>query len=79
MSPVMSWFDRELLLPLMPTLVDWKAVGKKVLSELPPNEHNSFIAWLESNDSYIDIYVKSPGDAIRLWHNSIDRYMDEGL
>ena len=52
----------------------WYNVGKKTLEQLPKQEWQPFTDWLEHNQRMLELYEKSPGEALRMWHDSIERY-----
>lgn len=54
--------------------VDWVTVGRNALRQLPKQERQPFVDWLEGNNRMLDIYEKSPGEALQKWHDSIERY-----
>lgn len=59
--------------------VDWDAVGRATLAQLPKREHTHFITWLENNDAALAIYEKSPGQALAQWNDSTERYQAIGM
>lgn len=54
--------------------INWVAVGRTVLSQLPQMERYPFTQWLNENRDMLDIYAQSPGKALRLWKDSVSRY-----
>lgn len=59
---VMDWFK------------DWNAIGRATLAQLPKPEQRPFIDWLTNNPQFLDVYEKSPGEALRRWKDSATRY-----
>ena len=79
----MTWWDQEWdeLLNLDDIFgfleKDWEAIGRATLAQLPEHEHGAFIAWLGHNYDMLRVYEKSPGRALRIWHDSAERYQLE--
>ena len=53
---------------------DFDKVGKRVMTQLPKEERDPFIRWLEHNDMMLELYLTSPGKVLDVWNKSIERY-----
>ena len=53
---------------------DWYKVGRKVIAQLPKEEREPFIKWLEEDNKMVDLYMAYPGKVLDLWNKSVRRY-----
>lgn len=53
----------------------WLQVGRRVKQQLPEHEFQPFITWLDHNEPMLQLYVRFPGEAVRKWHDSVERYL----
>ena len=53
---------------------DFHKVGKRVLAQLPKEEREPFIQWLEKSATMLELYAIAPGKVLDAWNRSIERY-----
>lgn len=59
--------------------INWSNVGRNTIAQLPKHEQNLFIRWLEDNPGKLMVYEDSPGEALRMWKDSVQRYSLYGV
>ena len=61
-------------------LVDWDAVGRQTLAQIPESERNVFVNWISDDPTILKLYEDTLGeDVVPLWFVSVARLETNGL
>ena len=55
-------------------LVDWDAVGRQTLAQIPESERNVFVNWISDDPTILKLYEDTLGEGVvPLWFVSLAR------